>query len=100
MQYALNIHWNTVDFDQGLGQGRTSVQLLITAVIWLKKGNTDVNHTQILMQIIHKYAKNKYFLKDSVCSPVIKCAKCCIVLKCDLWHFVLWVYGHLECVGA
>ena len=52
------------------------------------------------MQIIHKYAKNKYFLKDSVWSPVIKCAKCCIVLKCDLWHFVLWVYGHLECVGA
>ena len=40
------------------------------------------------------------FFMDLGVSPVIKCAQRRIVLKSDLWNFVLWVYGHLECVSA
>ena len=79
----------------GLGQGRTRVQLLITAVIWLGKENIWKQRHTFREKWVWREIKGILFV-----SPVIERTQGCVVLKSNLWNFVLWVYCHLECVCA
>ena len=92
-KYALNV--NTVDCDRdSVKVGREYSCWSLQSFGWEGKTyeNSDIH---LGIKLGCREIKGILFV-----SPVIERTQGCVVLKSNLWNFVLWVYCHLECVCA